>query len=117
VTDRTLRERSAAEPGGTGRIHNVAAWRSAALRISVDGVAIEARQGQSVLTAILQNAGKIRDLEFNGEPRAGFCLMGACCDCWVWIDGHSGARACREPVRDGMVVSTRASDFPRPGQP
>lgn len=82
--------------------------------MSVDGVMIDAHHGQSVLTAILQNAGKIRDLEFNGEPRAGFCLMGACCDCWVWIDGCRGTRACREPARDGMVISTRPSDFPRP---
>ena len=46
--------------------------------------------------------------------RAGFCLMGACQDCWVWLADGPRVRACTTPVAEGMHVLTHAPpEFPR----
>jgi predicted molibdopterin-dependent oxidoreductase YjgC len=73
----------------------------------LDGSAAEALEGDTVLTAILTARGHLRIAEFTEAPRAGFCLMGACQDCWV-ADGEGRAlRACTTFVAAGMTVVTR----------
>ncbi len=72
--------------------------------LSFDGTSILATRGDSVLAALLANGALIRRLEFGGEPRAGFCLMGACQDCWVWSADGGRLRACTTQVADGMVL-------------
>ena len=52
-----------------------------------------------------------------GAPRGLYCGMGACFDCVVTIDGHTGQRACRTEVKDGMEVSGDASTPPAPLAP
>ena len=74
------------------------------IRFSIDGEACEAFAGESLLVAILALRPALRRLEFGGEPRAGFCLMGACQDCWVWVD-DTRRRACTTRVEEGMRVS------------
>ena len=54
--------------------------------------------------ALLQHGRRVRDSEFGGTPRAGFCLMGACQDCWVVVDGMGRVRACATLAEDGMEV-------------
>ena len=75
--------------------------------LTVDGVAITALTGDTVLSAILLHTRRVRDTEFSGEPRAGFCLMGACQDCWVQLEGGTRIRACSTFVKEGMHVLTR----------
>ncbi|WP_293796311.1 (2Fe-2S)-binding protein [uncultured Bosea sp.] len=82
----------------------VAVRNGAAATFSFDGTAIRATIGDSVLAALLQDGALVRRLEFGGEPRAGFCLMGACQDCWVWSAAGGRIRACTTPVSDGMVL-------------
>lgn len=72
--------------------------------LSFEGTAIRATTGDSVLVALLESGGLLRRLEFGGEPRAGFCLMGACQDCWVWSAEGGRLRACTTEVADGMVL-------------
>ena len=43
---------------------------------------------------------------FGDGTRAGFCLMGACQDCWVWDDAGQRLRACSTTVVEGMSVRT-----------
>ena len=63
------------------------------VRILVDGAEVTAFAGDSVLVAVLAARNALRRHEFSDEPRAGFCLMGACQDCWVWLaDGAARAR-------------------------
>ncbi len=50
---------------------------------------------------------RVRDSEFGDGPRAGFCLMGACQDCWVWTPAGERLRACSTPAEAGMDVLTR----------
>ena len=75
--------------------------------LTVDGAAITALTGDTVLSAILLHTRRVRDTEFSGEPRAGFCLMGACQDCWVQLEEGTRIRACSTFVKEGMRVLTR----------
>ena len=79
---------------------------------TVDGRSVVAQTGDSILAAMLTNARLVRRLEFGGEPRAGFCLMGACQDCWVWLGDGRRARACTTPVTADLQISTTPPDFP-----
>lgn len=74
----------------------------------LDGVAVEALAGDTLLTAILTQQRYLRDSEFGDGPRAGFCLIGACQDCWVRTEDGTRLRACSTPLREGMRVVTRA---------
>jgi D-hydroxyproline dehydrogenase subunit gamma len=94
----------------TGQLVRVAAFTSEPVRLWVDGESITAWAGQSVLSAVLGVRHSLRTLEFGGEPRAGFCLMGACQDCWMWLSEERQGRACTTAIADGMRVFTR-----RPG--
>lgn len=76
-----------------------------AIRLTLDGARIEAQQGDTLLTALLAGgAGHLRDSEFGDGLRAGFCLMGACQDCWVVVEGLGRVRACATLAQDGMEV-------------
>jgi D-hydroxyproline dehydrogenase subunit gamma len=84
------------------------------LRILVDGAEVEAYTGDSVLVAVLAAQNALRRHEFSNEMRAGFCLMGACQDCWVWLADGQRVRACTTVVTAGMhVVTAGAPGFPQ----
>lgn len=72
------------------------------VRFVLDGVPVEALEGDTVLTAMLTNGDRLRRSEFADSPRAGFCLMGACQDCWVRTEDGQRLRACGTFVADGM---------------
>ena len=77
--------------------------------LTLDGVAITALTGDTVLSAILLHTRRVRDTEFSGEPRAGFCLMGACQDCWVRSEDGARLRACSTLLAEGMRIVTRSA--------
>lgn len=77
-----------------------------ALRIEVDGRPVAALEGDSVMVAVLLAGGALRTSEFGDGKRAGFCLMGACQDCWMWTAEGERLRACSTPVADGMRLLT-----------
>ncbi len=78
----------------------------ATIRFSIDGRAAEAKAGDTLLTAILLNGARLRKFEFGDGDRAGFCLMGACQDCWVRLADGGRLRACSTLVAEGMDVVT-----------
>ena len=80
------------------------------VRIEIDGKPARALEGDSLLVALLTNTDSLRQSEFGDGPRSGFCLMGACQDCWVWTQRGDRLRACSTPVADGMRILT---DLPR----
>lgn len=84
------------------------------IRLDVDGTAIEAREGDTLLVALLTNGVRLRESEFGDGARAGFCLMGACQDCWVWTADGGRLRACTTPVAGGMSIVTRGAVWPPP---
>ena len=96
-----------------GRLVRLAETRREPVRFLLDGVERTALAGDTVLTAILTNAPALRQAEFGPERRAGFCLMGACQDCWIWQEQGPRLRACSTPVADGMRLLTRTrEDWP-----
>lgn len=83
--------------------------RGAAFTVEVDGRALRAHAGESVLGVLL--AAGIRRLRFTPlkkEPRGFFCGMGTCYDCLVQVDERLNVRACLESARPGMRITTGA---------
>jgi D-hydroxyproline dehydrogenase subunit gamma len=87
------------------RLRRVAETDRPAVSFTLDGAPADALAGDTLLTAILAQDGHLRASEFGDGLRAGFCLMGACQDCWVTIEGGSRVRACTTPIEQGMRVS------------
>ena len=77
-----------------------------AITFYVNGQPCQAMLGDTVLTALLTNDSAVRRTEFSGQRWAGFCLMGACQDCWVRLESGETIRACSTMVDDGMRVVT-----------
>ncbi|KAA8714451.1 (2Fe-2S)-binding protein [Pseudomonas cannabina] len=77
-----------------------------AVSLMVDGASIEALQGDTLMVALLTRKATLRQSEFDSGRRAGFCLMGACQDCWVWTRSGERLRACSNEVRDGLDIVT-----------
>ena len=74
--------------------------------IHVDGQAVTAMTGDTVLTALMLAGTQVRKFEFGEGARAGFCLMGACQDCWVKLEEGGSLRACSAYVHDGLRLTT-----------
>jgi D-hydroxyproline dehydrogenase subunit gamma len=77
------------------------------VRFRIDGVEVEALDGDTVLVAMLCNVNHVRESEFGAEKRAGFCMMGACQDCWVWTADARRLRACTTTVSAELDIATR----------
>ena len=93
-------------PSPTGQLIRLAETHRRPIAITVDGESVAALAGDTVLTALLVHGRSLRDSEFGDGPRAGFCLMGACQDCWVTVDGGRRTPACTTLAADGMTVET-----------
>jgi predicted molibdopterin-dependent oxidoreductase YjgC len=79
----------------------------AVVEVRIDGKPVQALAGDTLLVALLTHGRRVRDSEFGDGPRAGFCLMGACQDCWVWSESGERLRACSTPVQTGISVLTQ----------
>ena len=93
-------------PPAVPLLHRLAEKARDPIAFTLDGVACTALAGDTVLTAVLTHAGQLRRNEFSGAPRAGFCMMGACQDCWVQTADGARLRACSTFVQAGMRLVT-----------
>ncbi|TDG04038.1 (2Fe-2S)-binding protein [Paraburkholderia guartelaensis] len=98
---------STVTPPPLAQFVRVAETARASVSFLLDGVEVRALAGDTLLTAILTHQRHVRRSEFSTEPRAGFCLIGACQDCWVRSEDGTRLRACSTPLREGMRVLTR----------
>ena len=89
------------------RFVRLAETNRARVRIVIDGQPVEALAGDTLMVALLNNVRSLRESEFGDGRRAGFCLMGACQDCWVWTAQGTRLRACTTVVGEGMNIVTR----------
>lgn len=87
-------------------LHRVAESDRVTVNFTLDGQPASALAGDTLLTAILTQCGQLRRNEFSGEPRAGFCMMGACQDCWVQTSSGESLRACATFIAPGMDLCT-----------
>ena len=76
------------------------------VRLLIDGRPAQALAGDTLMVALLNNTRSLRESEFGDGTRAGFCLMGACQDCWVWTADGERLRACTTVVGEGMHIVT-----------
>ncbi len=76
----------------------------AEVAFTIDGEPVRAQQGDLLITAILLHRAALRRFEFGAASRAGFCLMGACQDCWVRLADGRRLRACSTLIEPGMAV-------------
>ena len=90
-----------------GRFVRLAETQREAVIVTIDGRPVPALQGDTLLVAMLSATDHLRSSEFGDGNRAGFCLMGACQDCWVWTVQGDRLRACSTQVSAGLSVSTQ----------
>jgi predicted molibdopterin-dependent oxidoreductase YjgC len=71
--------------------------------------------GRSVAAALLASGvSRFRATPVSGAPRAPFCMMGACFECLVEIDGVPSRQSCMVEVKAGMRIRSQegARDLP-----
>ena len=90
--------------GQAGRFKRLAETGRKPISLTIGTRRVEALQGDTLLTALLLARGHLRQSEFADGPRAGFCLMGACQDCWVTLADGRRVRACTTTAEDGMAL-------------
>ncbi len=95
-----------------GQFRRVAERERATVALEVDGAAVAALEGDTLLVALMTSGHRLRESEFGDGARAGFCLMGACQDCWVWTADGERLRACTTPVVAGMRIRTKGAPWP-----
>ncbi|MBX8606612.1 (2Fe-2S)-binding protein [Pseudomonas cichorii] len=75
------------------------------LSFTLDGQPASGLQGDTLLTAVLTASEHLRGSDFSAQPRAGFCMMGACQECWVRLEDGQRVRACSTLLQAGQMVS------------
>ncbi len=82
----------------------------------VDGMPVDALEGDTLMVAMLTSGKRLRQSEFGDGARSGFCLMAACQDCWVWTDEGNKLRACSTVAQNGLRIRTREPEATWPNQ-
>ena len=73
--------------------------------VSLDGAPIELPDGANLAAALLAvGVDVFRRTHVSGAPRGPFCMMGACFDCFVEIDGVA-RQACMVQVTQGLQIT------------
>lgn len=81
--------------------------------IVFEGRPLACRAGLNVAVALWENGIKVLSHSHKfGRPRGLTCARGHCMGCLMRIDGEPNVRACRTPVREGMVVARQGSGAP-----
>jgi len=73
------------------------------VRISVDGVVVSGREGQTI-AGVLLASGRRTWRTAAGDERGIFCGMGVCQDCVLTVNGVEGVRACQREACEGDIV-------------
>jgi len=69
-----------------------------------DDQPVTASEGMTIAAALLAAGHRsLRKTPVSGQARGPFCMMGACFDCLVQINGET-VQACMTPVRSGLEV-------------
>lgn len=77
--------------------------------VTIDGQPFAARAGDSVAAALLAaGVSACRSTPVSGAARGPYCLMGACFECLVTIDGRPNQQGCLVPVRAGMRIERQS---------
>ena len=78
------------------------------VRVTIDGTSVTARVGDSVAAVMLAcGLRHCRTTAISGQQRAPYCMMGACFECLVTIDGVANRQGCLIEVSEGMRIETQ----------
>jgi aerobic-type carbon monoxide dehydrogenase small subunit (CoxS/CutS family) len=72
------------------------------LTFFLNGEPCRALIGDTIMTALLTQSQGLRRADPSGAVRAGFCVMGACQDCWVATEDGSRLRSCLTLIEPGL---------------
>ncbi|MDF0605800.1 (2Fe-2S)-binding protein [Neisseriaceae bacterium TC5R-5] len=91
------------------RNHDIQPLQGEMLTIYIDGHAVPAAEGETVLSVL--SAVGLRQVSRNDNQQlaGSYCGMGVCHCCQVRIDGRYKRRACQTVVRSGMSVETASN--------
>ncbi|PUB17355.1 (2Fe-2S)-binding protein [Yoonia sediminilitoris] len=74
------------------------------VNVTLDGMALSLPRGANLAAALLAaGVGVFRRTPVSNAPRGPFCMMGACFDCLIEIDGTT-RQACMIEVTDGLEI-------------
>jgi predicted molibdopterin-dependent oxidoreductase YjgC len=77
--------------------------------VTVEDEARELPEGMMLASALASTGLRaLRSSPRAGAPRGAFCLMGACQECAIHVDGVL-RQACMTPVREGMRIELRGA--------
>ncbi len=76
------------------------------IAFTLDGEELHAMLGDTIMTAVLTHRSQLRQSDLSASARAGFCLMGACQDCWIESEFGARYRACSTLLVPGMRLLT-----------
>lgn len=86
------------------KLHRIDPDPADSLTFTFDNASITARHGDTIAAALLAAGVSVfRTTPVRGSHRAPWCMMGACYDCLVEIDG-AVVQACMTPARQGQIV-------------
>jgi len=76
------------------------------VRFWFDGQEVRGHVGESVAAALIATGIYATRVSPTGMPRGYLCGMGICWECVVRINGTITERACRQLIKDEMIVET-----------
>jgi len=80
---------------------------SGTVRVTVDGQECSLPEGMMLAPALMSLGYRsLRESPRAGAPRGAFCLMGACQECVIHVDGTL-RQACMTPVQEDMQIELR----------
>lgn len=81
--------------------------RTKEVTFTFDGKEYTGYEGDTIASALLAHGIRtLRVQEEKGTPRGIYCNIGHCFECRVTVNDIQGVRACLEPIKDGMVVTS-----------
>jgi sarcosine oxidase subunit alpha len=79
--------------------------RDRRVRFTYDGRDVEGYEGDTIASALYAAGQRTFSRSFKYHRRRGLmCVAGQCPNCICSVDGAPGARACTEPIREGLVA-------------
>ncbi len=76
-----------------------------AVTVEVEGRPVVVPRGASAAAAaLIAGLASTRASPVTGEPRAPYCMMGACFECLLVIDDEPSQQGCLVTVRPGMRI-------------
>ena len=76
------------------------------ISFTLDGEVLHAMRGDTIMTAVLTHRSQLRRSDLSASARAGFCLMGACQDCWIESESGQRYRSWSTLLVPGMRLKT-----------